>query len=159
MCIRDRWIVGTTDTDWHFGLDHPAASRSDIQYLLDHVNAVLKDPLTFDDITAVYAGLRPLLGREADETAGLSREHTVRRSAPGLISVAGGKYTTYRLMAKDAVDAAARELPFAVDVSRTADTPLIGAVGFLGAEFRLRMHPVAARLTPEHLRHLVDRYG
>ena len=144
----NQWIVGTTDTDWSFGLDHPAASRSDIQYLLDHVNAVLKDPLTFDDITAVYAGLRPLLGREADETAGLSREHAVRRSAPGLISVAGGKYTTYRLMARDAVDAAARELPFTVDASRTADIPLLGAVGLSGAQFRLSIHPGATRLAP-----------
>ena len=155
----NQWIVGTTDTDWSFGLDHPAASRSDIQYLLDHVNAVLKDPLTFDDITAVYAGLRPLLGGGADETAGLSREHTVRRSAPGLISVAGGKYTTYRLMARDAVDAAARELPFAVDGSRTADIPLLGAVGLSGAEFRLSIHPGATRLAPEQLQHLVRRYG
>lgn len=155
----NQWIVGTTDTDWSFGLDHPAASRSDIQYLLDHVNAVLKDPLTFDDITAVYAGLRPLLGGGADETAGLSREHTVRRSAPGLISVAGGKYTTYRLMARDAVDAAAREMPFAVDASRTADIPLLGAVGLSGAEFRLSIHPGATRLAPEQLQHLVRRYG
>jgi glycerol-3-phosphate dehydrogenase len=155
----NQWIVGTTDTDWHFGLDHPAASRSDIQYLLDHVNAVLKDPLTFDDITAVYAGLRPLLRGGADETAGLSREHAVRRSAPGLISVAGGKYTTYRLMARDAVDVAARELPFAVDASRTADIPLLGAVGLSGAEFRLTIHPGATRLAPEQLQHLVRRYG
>src|SRR5450756_2298596 len=155
----NQWIVGTTDTDWRFGLDHPAASRSDIQYLLDHVNAVFKDPLTFDDITAVYAGLRPLLGGGADETAGLSREHAVRRSAPGLISVAGGKYTTYRLMARDAVDAAARELPFAVDGSRTADIPLLGAVGLSGAEFRLSIHPGATRLAPEQLQHLVRRYG
>ena len=155
----DQWIVGTTDTDWRFGRDHPAASRSDIQYLLDHVNAVLKDPLTFDDITAVYAGLRPLLGRGAAETAELSREHAVRRSAPGLISVAGGKYTTYRLMARDAVDVAARELPFAVDASRTADIPLLGAVGLSGAEFRLTIHPGATRLAPEQRQHLVRRYG
>lgn len=155
----NQWIVGTTDTDWCFGLDHPAASRSDIQYLLDHVNAVLKDPLTFDDITAVYAGLRPLLGGGADATAKMSREHAVRRSTPGLTSVAGGKYTTYRLMARDAVDVAVRELPFAVDASRTADIPLLGAVGLSGAEFRLSIHPGATRLAPQQLQHLVGRYG
>jgi len=155
----DQWIVGTTDTEWNFGLDHPSATRSDIAYLLDHVNAVLKDPLTFDDITGVYVGLRPLVGGGADETVKMSREHAVRRSAPGLVSVAGGKYTTYRLMARDAVDAAARELPFAVEASRTAEIPLLGAVGLSGAEYRLRAHPGATGLTPERLRHLVGRYG
>jgi len=62
-------------------------------------------------------------------------------------------------MARDAVDAAARELPFAVDASRTADIPLLGAVGLSGAEFRLSIHPGATRLAPEHLQHLVRRYG
>jgi len=155
----DQWIVGTTDTDWDFGLDHPSASRGDIQYLLDHVNAVLRDPLTFDDITGVYVGLRPLLGKGAGDTAKLSREHAVRRSAPGFVSVAGGKYTTYRVMARDAVDAAARDLPFAVAASRTAALPLLGAVGLAGAEYRVRVHRGATSVAPEHLRHLVGRYG
>jgi glycerol-3-phosphate dehydrogenase len=155
----DQWIVGTTDTDWTFGLDHPSASHSDIQYLLNHVNAVLREPLTFDDITGVYVGLRPLLGKGAGDTAKLSREHAVRRSAPGLVSVAGGKYTTYRVMARDAVDAAAGDLPFAVAASRTAALPLLGAIGLPGAEYRLSVHPGATHLTPETLRHLVGRYG
>jgi glycerol-3-phosphate dehydrogenase len=155
----DQWIVGTTDTDWRFGLDHPSATRTDIEYLLEHVNVVLEDPLTFDDITGVYVGLRPLLGGGADDTAKVSREHAVRRSAPGLVSVAGGKYTTYRLMARDAVDAAARDLPFAVDASRTADTPLLGAVGLSGAGYRLGVHAGARSLAPEQLQHLVRRYG
>ena len=155
----DQWIVGTTDTAWSFGLDHPSASHGDIQYLLDHVNAVLKDPLTFADITGVYVGLRPLLGGGTDETVKLSREHAVRRSAPGLVSVAGGKYTTYRVMARDAVDAAAPDLPFEVAASRTATLPLLGAVGLPGAEYRLRVHPGATRLAPELLRHLLGRYG
>ena len=83
----------------------------------------------------------------------------MRRSAPGLVSVAGGKYTTYRVMARDAVDAAARDLPFAVAASRTAALPLLGAVGLSGAEYRLKVHPGAMRLAPEPLRHLVARYG
>jgi glycerol-3-phosphate dehydrogenase len=155
----DQWIIGTTDTDWSFGLDHPSASRSDIKYLLDHVNAVLRDPLTCADITGVYVGLRPLVGGGADQTTKMSREHLVRRSAPGFVSVAGGKYTTYRLMARDAVDAAAGELPFAVEASRTAEIPLLGAVGSAGAEYRLKVHPGAKGLAPERLRHLVGRYG
>ncbi|MCX6372382.1 MAG: glycerol-3-phosphate dehydrogenase/oxidase [Actinobacteria bacterium] len=155
----DQWIIGTTDTDWRFGLDHPSATRGDIEYLLDHVNAVLRDPLTFTDITGVYVGLRPLLGKGAGDTAKLSREHAVQRSAPGLVSVAGGKYTTYRVMARDAVDAAARDLPFAVAAGRTATLPLLGAVGLAGAEYRLRVHPGATGLAPQRLRHLLGRYG
>jgi len=155
----DRWIIGTTDTDWRFDLDHPAATRADIEYLLDHVNRILGAPLTFADVVAVYVGLRPLLGSSAVETAKLSRKHAVWRSAPGLVSVAGGKYTTYRLMAADAVDRATSELPFAVDVSRTADMPLLGAVGLAGAEVRCGEHPGAAGLSPEQVRHLVARFG
>jgi glycerol-3-phosphate dehydrogenase len=156
---EDRWIIGTTDTDWNYGLDHPAATRADIEYLLEHANEVLSDPLGFDDVIAVYVGLRPLLGGTAEETAKLSRKHAVRRSAPGLVSVAGGKYTTYRLMARDAVDLAARDLRFPVGPSRSAEVPLLGAVGLAGAELRLRSHPGAADLGPGQLHHLVARYG
>ena len=137
----DRWIIGTTDTDWHYGLDHPSATHADIEYLLDHVNGALREPLGFEDVIAVFVGLRPLLGGTAEETAKLSRNHAVRRSAPGFVSVAGGKYTTYRLMARDAVDLAARDLRFPVDSSRTSDVPLLGAVGLSGAELRLSQPP------------------
>ena len=156
----DRWIIGTTDTEWHHGLDHPSATHADIEYLLDHLNEALREPLGFDDVIDVFVGLRPLLGGTDEETAKLSRNHAVRRSAPGFVSVAGGKYTTYRLMARDAVDLAARELGFAVDPSRTGDAPLLGAIGLSGAEVRLSSsHPGAAHLAPEQLHHLVARYG
>ena len=97
---RNHWIVGTTDTDWHLDLAHPAATRHDIDYLLEHVNNVLVTPLSHDDIEGVYAGLRPLLAGESEETSKLSREHAVSRVMPGMVSIAGGKYTTYRVMAK-----------------------------------------------------------
>jgi glycerol-3-phosphate dehydrogenase len=155
----DHWIIGTTDTDWQFGLDHPSATRADLDYLLEHVNAVLREPLTIDDITAVYVGLRPLVAKGAKDTAAISREHSVQRSAPGLVSIAGGKYTTYRIMARDAVDVAARELPFGVAPSRTEDIPLLGAVGSAEAPSRARLHPGAAGLSPVQIRHLVRRYG
>jgi glycerol-3-phosphate dehydrogenase len=155
----DHWIIGTTDTDYEFGLDHPAASRADIDYLLGHVNAVLRTPLTTEDITAVYAGLRPLVAEGHGETAAISREHLVRRSAPGLVSIAGGKYTTYRIMARDAVDVAARDLPFDVPPSRTEHMPLIGAYGAAQAESRARLHPAAEAVSPEQIRHLIGRYG
>ena len=75
------WIIGTTDTDWDLGKAHPAASSRDIDYLLEHVNAVLVTPLTREDVEGVYAGLRPLLSGESESTSKLSREHTV--GAPG----------------------------------------------------------------------------
>src|SRR3712207_2110086 len=121
---RDRWIVGTTDTPWKLDRDHPAASSADIAYLLDHVNRVLARPVPADQVVGVYAGLRPLLAGEADQTSRLSREHAVVTPVPGLVLVAGGKYTTYRVMAADAVDAAVAGLP-SVPASRTAHLPLV----------------------------------
>ena len=104
------WIIGTTDTDWSLSKEHPAASSRDIDYLLEHVNSVLSSPLTREDVEGVYAGLRPLLAGESESTSKLSREHVVGHPVPGLVVVAGGKYTTYRVMAKDAVDEAARTM-------------------------------------------------
>ena len=86
----NHWIVGTTDTDWNLDLAHPAATKNDIDYILSHVNKVLATPLTHDDIEGVYAGLRPLLAGESEETSKLSREHAVARVAPGLVAIAGG---------------------------------------------------------------------
>ncbi len=120
------WIVGTTDTPWKLDRAHPAACSADIDYLLDQVNRVLARPVTADQVVGVYAGLRPLLAGESDETSRLSREHAVVSPVPGLVLVAGGKYTTYRVMAADAVDAAVAGLP-GVPPSRTAHLPLVGA--------------------------------
>ena len=124
------WIIGTTDTEWTLDKAHPAASRADIDYLLDHVNAVLSVPLTRDDVEGVYAGLRPLLAGESEETSKLSREHVVAHPVPGLVMVAGGKYTTYRVMAEDAVDAVAHGLDQRVPPSCTDRVPLVGAEGY-----------------------------
>ena len=133
---------------WHYGLDHPAATHADIAYLLDHVNESLRVPLGFDDVIAVFVGLRPLLGGTAEETAKLSRNHGRAPQRSRVLSVAGGKYTTYRLMARDAVNLAVRDLRFVVDPSRTADVPLLGAVGLSGAELRLGSHPGQATWYP-----------
>ena len=104
------WIIGTTDTPWDLDKAHPAASRADIDYVLDHVNAILREPLDHEDVVGVYAGLRPLLSGESEPTSRISREHTVVTPVPGLVMIAGGKLTTYRVMARDAVDAAAHSL-------------------------------------------------
>jgi len=153
------WIIGTTDTDWELDLAHPAASRSDIDYLLAQVNRVLRHPLTHEDVEGVYAGLRPLLSGESDATSTLSREHAVAMTAPGLVTVAGGKYTTYRVMAEDAVDLAARSLPGRVPDSVTDRTPLLGAVGYHA--LHNQRHELSARsgLHVVRIEHLLGRYG
>jgi glycerol-3-phosphate dehydrogenase len=155
----EHWIIGTTDTDWNLDRAHPAASRTDIDYLLDRVNAVLAVPLTAADITGVYAGLRPLLAGESEETSQLSREHAVARPAPGLVSVAGGKYTTYRVMAQDAIDAAAGDVGRPVPPSVTANVPLLGAEGYPAMCNQLSRLADERSLPAWRLQHLLDRYG
>jgi glycerol-3-phosphate dehydrogenase len=153
------WIVGTTDTDWSLDLAHPAASRADIDYIFDHVNAVLRNPLTHADVEGVYAGLRPLLAEESEATSTLSREHAVSQPVPGLVTVAGGKYTTYRVMAKDAVDAAARGLDLKVPPSCTDVTPLVGADGYAALFNRRDRLAVESGFHVARITHLLNRYG
>jgi len=153
------WIVGTTDTDWDLDKDHPTATAADIDYLLDHANKVLSDPLTKDDIEGVYAGLRPLLSGASDQTAKLSREHLVGTPVPGLTVVAGGKYTTYRVMAKDAVDEVVRGLGADVPPSVTQDVPLIGADGFKGLWNQRDALAHRTGLSRRQVTQLLRRYG
>ncbi|MFF8813257.1 glycerol-3-phosphate dehydrogenase/oxidase [Streptomyces pactum] len=153
------WIIGTTDTDWDLDKAHPAASSADIDYLLEHVNSVLAVPLTREDVEGVYAGLRPLLAGESDATSKLSREHTVAHPAPGLVVIAGGKYTTYRVMAKDAVDEAVHGLDRRVADCCTENVPLAGAEGYQAlwnARARLAQR---SGLHVARVEHLLGRYG
>ena len=153
------WIIGTTDTDWNLDKAHPAATSADIDYILEHVNLVLKTPLTREDVEGVYAGLRPLLAGENDSTAKLSREHVVAHPVPGLVVVAGGKWTTYRVMAKDAVDEAARALDEKVPESCTATIPLLGAVGYKAAWNRRHRTADEYGVHVARVEHLLNRYG
>lgn len=157
------WVIGTTDTPWHEDAQHPVATRRDIDYVLEHANQVLENPLTRDDIIGTYAGLRPLLqpGTKGDDAKStkISREHTVTEAAPGLVVIAGGKLTTYRVMAKDAVDMAigldkAHAMP-----SITETVPLVGAEGYQAAT-RQRAR-IARRYgwTADRVKHLLERYG
>jgi glycerol-3-phosphate dehydrogenase len=156
---KQSWIIGTTDTDWNLDRDHPAASRCDIDYLLERVNALLEEPLTREDVQGVYAGLRPLLYGESDATSQLSREHAVSTADSGLISVAGGKYTTYRVMARDAIDVAAGRLGRAVPPSCTDRTPLLGADGFEAVWNRRTALSRESGLSEARVEHLLRRYG
>jgi glycerol-3-phosphate dehydrogenase len=157
------WIIGTTDTPWDLDKAHPAASRRDIDYVLEQVNTILREPLDHDDVEGVYAGLRPLLTGESEPTSKISREHTVVTPVPGLVMIAGGKLTTYRVMGRDAVDAAAHSLKTTVNVtvrdSITDRVPLAGADGF---ETRSNQRVLLARKSGLHVAridHLLGRFG
>ena len=156
---KNHWLVGTTDTEWDLDLAHPAATRADVDYLLDRVNEVLLTPISAEDIQGVFAGLRPLLAGESEETSKLSREHAVAQVVPGLISIAGGKYTTYRVMAADVVDAAAEELPKRVQPSITDRVPLLGADGYFAMRNQVDSLAAEYGLHPHRIRHVLDRYG
>ena len=157
----DRWILGTTDTDWALDRAHPAASAADIDYVLGQANRLLADPLDRDDVIGVYAGLRPLLAGESESTSTLSREHAVASPVRGVVTVAGGKYTTYRVMAADAVDAAVRDLgPEArVPESCTADVPLLGAEGYRALWNARALIADETGLSTTQVEHLLNRYG
>jgi glycerol-3-phosphate dehydrogenase len=153
------WLVGTTDTPWDLDLAHPAATRADIEYLLEHVNRVLASPLTPEDVVGVYVGLRPLLAQPGKPTSALSREHSVGSPAPGLVAVAGGKYTTYRVMARDAVDAAADGLGDPVPASCTEEIALLGADGWRSLQNASGRLAARSGLDVTSIEHLLGRLG
>jgi glycerol-3-phosphate dehydrogenase len=150
--------IGTTDTAYDGPLDDPLCQREDVDYLLAAVNSVTSAALTPDDVTAVWAGLRPLLATDADQrhserTADLSRRHRVRTSGDGVVHVTGGKWTTYRLMAEHTVDEVARQLP---GTSRcvTRSLRLLGAPPDASSN-----GGVDANADPALAAHLAARYG
>src|SRR5215218_6184417 len=149
------WIIGTTDTDWNLDKAHPAASRADIDYLLAHVNTMLREPLDHEDVEGVYAGLRPLLRGRREPSSRISREHTVVAPVPGLVMIAGGKLTTYRVMAKDAIDVA---VPDARDCI-TDRIPLAGADGYLARSNQRALLSRRAGISVGRVDHLLGRYG
>ncbi|HEX3190743.1 MAG TPA: glycerol-3-phosphate dehydrogenase/oxidase [Streptosporangiaceae bacterium] len=169
----EHWIVGTTDTDFAGDRAEPVATEEDIEYILAAANRVLARPLIRADVIGVYAGLRPLVdtpagngakpagGKPAGDkpTTKLSREHVVDTPVPGLASIAGGKFTTYRLMARDVVDAAVADFDREVPGSVTEQVPLLGADGLAAVQ------PAVGRLAEDYgvpraaVEHLLGRYG
>lgn len=152
------WLVGTTDVADHGTPDRPTPTLGEVDEILENVNAVLDADLRREDAVGAFAGLRPLVGAPGGDTARVSREHTIHREDSGLVRVSGGKYTTYRLMARDAVDYVL-DGDDPVPQSRTAGTPLIGAAP------RERLDPLATQiardsgLDPVRAAGLVDRHG
>ena len=156
----DKWIVGTTDTPYDGDRANPHATQEDVQYILDQANRVLEPQIKADDILGVFAGLRPLVANKTGSaTTKLSREHTVDRPAPGFVSIAGGKYTTYRVMAKDAVDLAVLDLRRLVNESVTDKLPLIGADGYFALVQQTSKISEKYSISEATVTHLLDRYG
>ncbi len=157
------WVIGTTDTPYHQDFTHPVASQADIDYVIDHANVVLQKPITRDDVIGTWAGLRPLLqpATKGDGTAStkVSREHTVTEAAPGLVTIAGGKLTTYRVMAQDAVDFALGEAGAKARPSQTKHTPLMGAAGYRALSAQADTLGREFGWDGTRVRHLLDRYG
>jgi glycerol-3-phosphate dehydrogenase len=156
------WMFGTTDTPWDLGLDHPAVTSADVDYLLRNVNRVIDPPLRREDVVGAFAGLRPLVAGASDKTSRLSREHAVASPVPGLTAVAGGKYTTYRVMARDVIDAVLGPAGAKARPSDTAERRLVGAAepGQLARiADELATIPALAAIGPEAARRLVDRHG
>ena len=149
--------IGTTDTDYEGSLDDPQCEPADIEYLLKAINFSVTSPITQTDILGTWAGLRPLVkSATSGRTADLSRSHRVARSESGLVSITGGKLTTYREMAADTVDEAIDVLGRAATKhaqrrSRTKRLHLRGADGYESAR--------ASAGADATLLHLLDRYG
>jgi glycerol-3-phosphate dehydrogenase len=150
------WLVGTTDTPWELDPSRPMANRHDVEYLLRELNTLLETPVSTEDVESVYVGLRPLIAVGTTATTKLSREHAIVDVKPGLTAVTGGKYTTYRLMAQQAVDKAAGP---GTPRSVTEHVPIVGAEGLDNAT--REMLAIAARtgLASAEVERLLERYG
>jgi glycerol-3-phosphate dehydrogenase len=154
----DFTYVGTTDTDYRGPLDDPQCTAEDVSYLLDAINAAVTEPVTEADVVGTWAGLRPLVNAaKSERTADLSRRHQVTCSADGMVTVTGGKFTTYRRMAEDTVDQVVGLLGRGAKRSPTKHVALLGADGTPA----LRVPGAAERLGVQESRltHLVGRYG
>ena len=148
-------FLGTTDTSYDGPIDDPRCEAEDVDYLLDAINALTSSKLTRADVTGVWAGLRPLIKPAAGKkvsarTADLSRRHKVETSAEGVVLVTGGKWTTYRKMAEDAVDEVGRQLPGTAKCP-TRSLPLHGSPG----KKQISVPGVSSELGT----HLANRYG
>jgi len=158
----DHWLIGTTDAPYEGPPDRVSASAREVDELLATVNATLDVDLARDDVAGTYAGLRPLIAPSRGSTVKASREHRITAERDGVVRVAGGKYTTYRVMAQDAIDAALGRATARGRPSRTADLPLIGAAD---AEARQRIAsdlasmPAVAAAHSEAAVRLVARHG
>ncbi len=152
-----RAVIGTTDTG-SGDLDDPQASPEDIAYLLKHVNDYLEVNLTHDDILSVYAGYRPLVKSRGARAADLSRTHVVLQENNGMVTIVGGKLTTYRRMAQDTVDVIAKRDGMPIS-HPTQKLLLAGAIGWRDAKREIEARGRQLGLAPEIVEHLACNFG
>lgn len=156
----DKWIVGTTDTDYESDPNTPIATRNDVNYIINQANRVLEPKLNQNQVIGVFAGLRPLISTNEDsKTTDLSREHVVDHPVPGFVSIAGGKYTTYRVMAEDAIDAAVVDLKRLTPDSCTESLAIVGADGYSVLKNQKASIAKSYGISEGTLNHLLNRYG
>ncbi len=123
----EHWLIGTTDAPFEGLAAHPAAAGWEVDKLLDTVNATMDVNLQREDVVGTYAGLRPLIAPARGSTVKASREHRVTVESNGVVRIGGGKYTTYRVMASDVIDAVLGPEVARTRASKTADWHLVGA--------------------------------
>ena len=156
----DKWIVGTTDTDYESDPNTPIATRNDVNYIINQANRVLEPKLNQNQVIGVFAGLRPLISTNEDsKTTDLSREHVVDHPVPGFVSIAGGKYTTYRVMAEDAIDAAVVDLKRLTPDSCTESLAIVGADGYSVLKNQKASIAKSYGISEATVNHLLNRYG
>lgn len=156
----DKWIVGTTDTDYDESREEPLATSDDVTYILNQANRVLEPKLRRDQVIGVFAGLRPLVSTDPDSpTTKLSREHVIDSPAHGFVSIAGGKYTTYRVMSEDAVNEAINHMRKIVPDSTTETLAIIGAEGYSVLMNQIPRLAQKYEISEASVEHLLNRYG
>ena len=156
----EKWIVGTTDTDYEADPNTPIATRNDVNYIINQANRVLEPKLNQSQVIGVFAGLRPLISTNEDsKTTDLSREHVVDHPVPGFVSIAGGKYTTYRVMAEDAIDAAVVDLKRLTPDSCTESLAIVGADGYSVLKNQKAAIAKSYGISEATFAHLLNRYG
>ncbi len=158
----DHWLIGTTDAPYEGASAHPSADGWEVDLLLATVNATMDVDLRREDIVGTYAGLRPLIAPSGGSTVKASREHRVTVERTGVVRIGGGKYTTYRVMARDVIDAVLGKEAAKARPSQTADRRLVGAadpdaLARIAAE--LETIPAIAAIGPEAASRLVSRHG
>ena len=156
----NEWLLGTTDTDYTGDREYPVADSADIDYIINEANKVLLPKIRREQILSTYAGLRPLVSPAKDSsTTKISREHTVDHPIKGFVSIAGGKYTTYRVMASDAVDAAVKDLGRSVPKSSTKSIALIGAAGYKHLLKQIASLAQSYSVSTACVERMLNRYG
>ena len=158
----DHWLIGTTDAPYEGVSAHPAADGWEVDLLLETVNTTMDVDLRREDIVGTYAGLRPLIAPSGGSTVKASREHRVTVEKNGVVRISGGKYTTYRVMALDVIDAVLGREAAKARPSQTADRRLVGAadtdaLARIAAE--LETLPALAAVGSEAAERLVSRHG